>query len=54
MQEQGDMATRISLGANQVTGLHSAYFDFDEEALSYGVELLVNLVLKLASMEIMN
>ncbi|WP_162224429.1 amidohydrolase [Halorussus amylolyticus] len=44
VQEEGGKATYIGIGASNVAGHHTAYFDIDEDSLDIGVEVVAETV----------
>lgn len=48
VQKEGGLATYIGIGASNVSGHHTSQFDFDENALDIGVEVVVNSINRLS------
>jgi aminobenzoyl-glutamate utilization protein A len=44
VQEAGGEATYVGIGASNVAGHHTAYFDVDEECIRIGVDVLTETV----------
>lgn len=49
VQEAGGQAVYIGIGASNVAGHHTAYFDFDEDALDIGVNVVTETLARLTA-----
>lgn len=51
VQEEGGVATYIGIGASNVSGHHTSRFDFDEDALDIGAEVVTGAIDRLAGVD---